>query len=99
MKKIRMKKFIITCFAVLLLVTMFMGRTMFTSMAKEESAGTPYYKSVQIREGDSLWELAGQYKEGSSLSTREYMDQLKQMNSLKKDTIHAGQYLTVVYYK
>ena len=46
-----------------------------------------------------LWELANQYKDGSSMSTHEYVDQLRQMNSLKKDTIHAGQYLTVVYYK
>ena len=44
-------------------------------------------------------EAANQYKDGSSMSTHEYVDQLRQMNSLKKDTIHAGQYLTVVYYK
>lgn len=94
-----MVKLVAACFTVLLFVTIFMGRTMFTSMAKEESAATPYYKSVRIQEGDSLWELANQYKDGSSMSTHEYVDQLRQMNSLKKDTIHAGQYLTVVYYK
>ena len=94
-----MVKLVAACFAVLLFVTIFMGRTMFTSMAKEESGATPYYKSVQIQEGDSLWGLASQYKDGSSMSTHEYVDQLRQMNGLKKDTIHAGQYLTVVYYK
>lgn len=44
-----MRKLIVTCFAVLLLVTMFMGRAMFTSMAKEETTAAPYYKSIQIR--------------------------------------------------
>ena len=77
-----MVKLVAACFTVLLFVTIFMGRTMFTSMAKEESAATPYYKSVRIQEGDSLWELANQYKDGSSMSTHEYVDQLRQMNSL-----------------
>lgn len=94
-----MRKLIVTCFITLLFISAFTGRAMLTSIAKEESAATPYYKSVQIQEGDSLWEIAGQYKEGSSMSTREYMNRLRQMNNLKQDTIHAGQYLTVVYYK
>ena len=38
-------------------------------------------------------------KEGSSLSSEEYVDQLRQMNRLTEDTIHAGQYLTVVYFQ
>jgi LysM repeat protein len=74
------------------------GRTMFTSMAKEESSAVPYYKSVQIEDGDSLWKIADRYKEGSRLSTRAYVKELKQINGLKQDTIHAGQYLTVVYF-
>lgn len=94
-----MRKLIVTCFTVLMFVTVFMGRTMFISMAKEEPSKEPYYKSIQIQDGDSLWEIASRYKEGSSMSTHEYVDCLIQMNSLKKDTIHAGQYLTVVYYK
>ena len=68
--------------------------------AKEEgSRSTPYYKSVRIQEGDSLWEIARQYREGSSMSMDEYVNQLRQMNGLKKDTIHTGQYLTVVYFE
>ena len=57
------------------------------------------YKSVRIQEGDSLWEIARQYREGSSMSMDEYVNQLRQMNGLKKDTIHTGQYLTVVYFE
>ena len=43
-----MVKLVAACFTVLLFVTIFMGRTMFTSMAKEEIAATPYYKGVRI---------------------------------------------------
>ena len=65
----------------------------------EGSRTTPYYKSVRIQEGDSLWGIARQYREGSSMSMEEYVNQLRQMNGLKKDTIHTGQYLTVVYFE
>lgn len=94
-----MKKLIVTCFIALLSLSLFMGRTMLTSMATEEDHAEPYYKSIQIREGDSLWAIAEQYKESSSMTTHEYVDCLIRMNSLKSDKIHSGQYLTVVYYQ
>lgn len=98
--RVRKRRLSATCFTVLLFVSIIMGRTMFTSMAKEEgSRNTPYYKSVRIQEGDSLWRIARQYREGSSMSMEEYVNQLRQMNGLKKDTIHTGQYLTVVYFE
>ena len=98
--RVRKRRLAATCFTVILFVSIIMGRTMFTSMAKEErSRSTPYYKSVRIQEGDSLWEIARQYREGSSMSMDEYVNQLRQMNGLKKDTIHTGQYLTVVYFE
>ena len=54
--RVRKRRLSATCFTVLLFVSIIMGRTMFTSMAKEEgSRTTPYYKSVRIQEGDSLW--------------------------------------------
>ncbi len=84
----------------LLFVTILTGRSMLTSMAEEESmAVSPYYHSVEIQDGDNLWKIARQYKKGSHMSTEEYIRELKRMNSLRSDTIHKGQYLTVVYYK
>ena len=100
MKGMGTRRLVITCIAILLFVIIFMGRTMLISMAKEDKrAATPYYKSIQIQKGDSLWGIASRYKEGSSMNTHEYVNQLKQMNNLKKDTIHTGQYLTIVYFK
>ena len=59
-----MRKFMITCVAVIVFASVFLGRTMLTSMAEEEKAATRYYKSVEIQEGDSLWSLAKEYREG-----------------------------------
>jgi len=100
MKGMGTRRLFITYIAVLLIVIIFMGRTMLISMAKEDKTeATPYYKSIQIQKGDSLWGIASRYKEGSSMNIHEYVNRLKQMNNLKKDTIHAGQYLTIVYFK
>lgn len=76
-------------------------RTEYAYLSHEEEPMTvsPYYKSVEIKDGDNLWNIARQYKKGSRMSTEEYIRELKRMNSLRSDTIHKGQFLTIVYYK
>lgn len=72
---------------------------MFTAMAEEDSKMQgPYYKSIQIQEGDNLWNIAGRYRDGSPMTTIQYVEELKSVNGLRDDTIHTGEYLTVVYY-
>lgn len=60
---------------------------------------TRYYTGIYIQEGDNLWSIASRFKHNSSMSTSEYIDELKRMNGLHDDTIHAGQYLTIVYFE
>lgn len=57
-----------------------------------------YYKSITIEKGDSLWSIAEEYCTDMYKDTREYVDELKQLNSLTSETIHEGQYLLVAYY-
>lgn len=57
-----------------------------------------YYKSIQIKQGDSLWSVAEQYKTEQYANTQEYVDELKELNGLTTNTIHAGQHLMVAYY-
>ncbi len=59
----------------------------------------PYYKSVLLEEGDSLWKLAAEYSADTPYTTSEYIAQLKSINGLTDDTIHTGCYLTVVYFE
>lgn len=60
---------------------------------------TRYYKSILIHKGDSLWKIAEQYCPDGAMSVGNYMEELKQINQLKEDTIHSGCYLTIVYFE
>ena len=71
------------------------------SSAKDPDADIPrykYYKSITIEQGDSLWSIAEEYCTDEYANTYEYVDELKQLNSLTSETIHAGQHLLVIYY-
>jgi len=79
----------------------FFGHTILNAHA-EEPASAPknrYYTSVQIKKGDSLWDIARAYCPESDYSVSEYVDELKRMNGLSGDRIHSGEYITVVYFK
>ena len=56
-----------------------------------------YYTSVQINKGDTLWDIAKEYCDDAS-QMKEYVKELKSINHLSNDEIHAGNYLTIVYY-
>ena len=95
-----MRKLFLTLIAVLIFATGFLSHSVLISLASEEESSTVrYYKSVCIQSGDNLWTLADQYRQGSTMTVEEYVKELKQMNNLREDTIHAGQYLTVVYFQ
>ena len=71
------------------------------SKAKNPSADITqfkYYKSITIEQGDSLWSIAEEYCTDAYEDTREYVDELKELNSLTSDIIHEGQHLLVAYY-
>ncbi len=75
------------------------GTVMMSAMAKEPAGEkrSAYYTSIEIREGDTLWKIAQEYAPGTGLSVSEYVGCLRQMNRLSGDTIHTGNYLTVMY--
>lgn len=68
--------------------------------AEQEESGTyyKYYTSIQIEEDDTLWDIAERYGNEDCQSRSEYIQEVKRMNHLTDDTIHAGSYLTVLYY-
>lgn len=70
------------------------------NLAREKTTGyNKYYTSVRLEEGDTLWNLAERYNKYSVKSMEEYIRELKNMNCLTDDKIHAGNYLTVSYYE
>ena len=56
-----------------------------------------YYKSIEIQPGDTLWGIAEETMTSEYDSIPEYVEVLKEMNSLKSDDIEAGQHLIIAY--
>ena len=69
------------------------------SSAEESGIQYKYYKSIEIKKGDSLWSIANEYCEDTYYdSTKDYVEELKEINNLKSEKIHYGQHLVVAYY-
>ena len=57
-------------------------------------------ESIEIEDGDSLWEVAGKYMEhGPYESRKDYMEEVAEINQLSSTTIFEGQSLIVPYYE
>lgn len=66
--------------------------------AREKVRIHKYYTSIQLRQGDSLWELAGEYA-STDQSEQEFIDEVCEVNGISESNIlHSGQYLVVPYY-
>jgi len=77
----------------------------FSSAHDKQTGHTPkakYYKSIEIEAGDSLWNIAEENMSEEYNSIYEYLDELVSINNIQvasADSIQAGDYLTIVYYK
>lgn len=96
-----MKKLLSMIILAVLVSANLFGHSLMNTMAKEQPGPVynRYYKSIQISDGDSLWSIAREFNNHSNMSTKEYVSELKSMNRILSDTIHKGQYLTVVYFE
>ena len=66
--------------------------------AREKARIHKYYTSIQLRQGDSLCKLAGEYA-STDQSEQEFIDEVCEVNGISESNIlHSGQYLVVPYY-
>ena len=94
-----MKKYVVAFIMSVMLISCFFGKTL--AMASGESrseAYDRYYTNIEIKEGDTLWSIASRYHKNSGMSIREYIRELKSMNRMASDRIHAGDSLAIVYF-
>ena len=56
------------------------------------------YKNYTVTSGDTLWDIAQEYKTSEYSSTKDYVEEVKEINHLTNDIITTGCYLTVPYY-
>ena len=65
--------------------------------ALEKRSSSKIYESISITDGDTLWTIASEHKP-ATVSTSEYVKEIKKINSLSTDKIHSGNNLIVYYY-
>lgn len=67
--------------------------------ADSHSSDRPkYYKSIQIKAGDTLWQIAEQNMSNEYDSITDYILEVKRINNLASDNIQSSQYLMIPYY-
>lgn len=65
---------------------------------RKDVSAVQYYTSVEIESGDSLWSIASEYMTDDYESVEAYVEEIKALNGLGDDRIHAGKFLLVPYY-
>ncbi len=88
--------------AISLILAFFVGVGIFHTITAVKGNQRPnsqykYYTSITIEYGDSLWSIAEQYCETQE-EMSSYVQEIKKINGLSQETIHAGNSLVVYYY-
>lgn len=95
------KNFLILFMTVCLIVLGSVSLSGFRSNAKDESTEVSYkyYKSITIGNDDTLWSIAEQYMDEDHYeSINDYINEVKNMNTMTDDVIHYGEHLIIPYY-
>ena len=95
------KNIILTIMTICFAITLSFSVNSFLSNAESDSEKIPYkyYKSITISNGDSLWSIAQKYMDEDQYnSTKEYINEVKQLNSLRSDSVSYGENLIIPYY-
>ena len=88
----------IAAFIIIAGLSIVLGSNLASAHDKSEQPEQKFYKSIEIKEGDTLWGIAKEYRGDDYNSIYDYIDEVMSINGLTSDQIHAGQYLTVAYY-
>lgn len=95
------KNFLMFLMTLCLIITCSVSLNGFRSNAKDDSVKTSYkyYKSITIGNQDTLWSIAEKYMDDEHYdSISEYIDEVKNMNSLTDDEIQYGEHIVIPYY-
>lgn len=95
-----MKKYLIMLVISVMVLSCFFGKTLVMARSAEENPVkyNRYYTDIEIEKGDTLWSIAKTYNKNSNMEIREYIREVKEINSMISDDIEAGENLTIVYF-
>ncbi len=99
-KQIIERVLLTVCLVALLAIGGFSFLTKATTAEEAKNVYYKYFTQIEIQDGDSLWEIAGEYMEhGPYESRNDYMKEVVEINQLSGTTIIKGQHLVVPYYE
>lgn len=100
-KRINRSKFNLLLVATILIVNVLVISFTFLSNAQANNNLNPeiYYSSIQINKNDTLWDIAIEYNNDNTKSTKEYVSEIMEINKLSNDMIYEGQYIIVTCYR
>lgn len=93
--------FLITIFTICMISILAITFGSFFSKAKDfntDKQSYKYFTSIMVESGDSLYSIASINMSVEFKSIENYINEIKHINSLEEETIHAGQYLIIPYY-
>ena len=83
-------------FSAIIICSIFFG-SILTQAAPQKNT-CKYYTSIQIKPGDTLWDIASTYITEEYDDRNEYIREVCTINHILGNEIHAGQFLVVPYY-
>lgn len=94
------RRFIISCIVTFLCLQIILNICFRVYTADGHSNTPPFQiKTVSVQEGDSLWDIAFKHQNDMTKNTYKYIEEIKELNLLKDDTIKIGDKLLIpVYY-
>jgi len=99
-KLLRNKKIVFGILLSVIIISSIIFSTNMKATASDSSSSRyKYFKSIEIANGQTLWSIAKDYISEEYNTMGEYIQELKDMNGLTSDEIHAGQNLVVTYYE
>ena len=81
--------------------TLYLPYSKLTVEATQKKAQEPYkyYTEIRVQRGDTLWDIANKYMDSSVYrSLDDYMDEIREINSINYNRIYNGQQLIIPYY-
>ena len=69
-----------------------------TATASRDGERVKLVKSIQIKKGDTLWDIASEHISEEYYDINRYIDEIKSSNGMSSDEIHYGNYIIVPYY-
>lgn len=86
-------------FAIVILLGLTLGSVSSYARQNRTVERTKCYKSVMVESGDTLDTIAIDNMSVEFRTRQAYVDEVKFINHISDDTIHAGSYIVVPYYK